>query len=223
MRGEAADRRSIVANHPAMSVPHPAMSRLPTSSRAEPAGGAGALVAIHIAAASGAPMSSIGEVQATAGVGLEGDRYAQQVASRGKSGGQVTLIESEALEAACRQAGVDFGSLDSRRNLVTRGVRLNELVGREFRIGSVTLRGLQLCQPCAHLVSGAGRPPMLRALVDRAGIRAAVLSSGLMRVGDRIETGEIPLPELGVEKGTLAPGSGNQPAEPRRALARTRG
>ena len=98
----------------------------------------------------------------------------------------MTLIESEALDAASREAGLGFLPEDSRRNIITRGVRLNDLVGQEFQVGSVKLRGVELCEPCAHLAQLAGKP-ILRSLVHRGGLRADILSDGVIHVGDRIE------------------------------------
>lgn len=148
----------------------------------------GTVVAIHIAGAAEAPMVALQEVHAVAGKGLEGDRYfgAQGTYSDiPEPGRQVTLIEMEAIEAASRDAGMEFLSSDSRRNIATRNVRLNDLVGREFKVGEATLRGVELCEPCAHMVALSGKR-VLRKLVHRGGLRADILVGGTIRLGDTI-------------------------------------
>jgi MOSC domain-containing protein YiiM len=148
----------------------------------------GAVISIHIASTGAAPMRSVEEVQVVQGKGLEGDRYANKLGTYSNdpgSGRDVTLIESEAVEALKRDYRVEIDAGQSRRNIVTRGVALNHLVGREFQIGEATLRGTRLCEPCSHMekltVKGA-----LRGLIHRGGLRAEVVKSGTMRVGDPI-------------------------------------
>jgi MOSC domain-containing protein YiiM len=126
-------------------------------------------------------MSAVAEVRAIAGSGLEGDRYAAKM----KPGTQITLTETEALEAAARDYGIEIAHDDTRRNLLTRGVALNHLVGREFRVGAVRLRGMRLCEPCSHLEGLTGKE-MIKALRHRGGLRAEILESGVIRVGDVI-------------------------------------
>jgi MOSC domain-containing protein YiiM len=148
----------------------------------------GEVVSIHIAACGGAPMQPVGELRALAGRGLEGDRYAAKLGTFSKdpgSGRDVTLIESEAIEALQRDYHVELRAVESRRNIVTQGISLNHLVGKEFRVGEVVLRGARLCEPCAHLekmtVKGA-----LRGLIHRGGLRAEIVKGGTIRVGDSI-------------------------------------
>jgi MOSC domain-containing protein YiiM len=95
------------------------------------------------------------------------------------------MIEEEALEAAARDYEVEIAADESRRNVLTCGVALNHLVGREFQIGDVRLRGLKLCEPCTHLQQLTGKP-MIKALLHRGGLRAEILSGGVIKVGDRI-------------------------------------
>jgi MOSC domain-containing protein YiiM len=97
----------------------------------------------------------------------------------------VTLIESEALEALKRDYGVDIDRAQARRNIVTRAVALNHLVGREFTVGEARLYGTRLCDPCAHLESLSARGAR-RGLVHRGGLRAEVVSGGMIRVGDPV-------------------------------------
>ena len=147
----------------------------------------GTVCSIHLAARPGEPTFAVDEVRAIPGQGLVGDRnYNEAGAPPGK---QITLVEREALEALSRDYGVRFQPGDSRRNLETNGVPLNHLVGREFRVGEVRLRGIKLCEPCQHLAS-LTHDRALPSLVHRGGLRAEILSAGLIRVGDAVE--EIP-------------------------------
>ncbi len=133
-------------------------------------------------------MQSMAAVKAQAGQGLEGDRYANRsgtFSGQPGSGREVTLIEIEAIEALKRDYQVELEAKVTRRNLVTRGVALNHLVNREFKIGEVTLRGRRLCEPCSHLEKMT-RGGVLRGLVHRGGLRADIIAGGTLRVGDRI-------------------------------------
>jgi MOSC domain-containing protein YiiM len=149
----------------------------------------GTLVAIHITPEATAPLQSVTEARLVAGKGLEGDRY---FSGRGTwsthpgSGREVTLIESEAIEALERESNLALAPAEARRNLVTRGVPLNHLVGHEFRVGEVRLRGIRLCEPCKHL-EGLTKPGIREALMHRAGLRTEIVHEGVLRVGDPIE------------------------------------
>jgi hypothetical protein len=116
------------------------------------------------------------------GEAIAGDRYANGTGSfyeAGKDGQDVTLIEAEALEAT------GLSAEDSGRNVVTRGIALNDLVGRRFRVGAAELQGNRLCEPCATLRDRTG---VFRELVGRGGLRADVLVAGEFAPGDDIET-----------------------------------
>ena len=149
----------------------------------------GRLEAIFIASSGEAPMRAFHEIAAIEGVGLDGDRYATRSGSfsaRPKPGRQLTLIEAEAIEALEFELGLVLTPGETRRNLVTRGVALNHLVGREFTVGGVRLRGHELCEPCADLARMTGKPQILAGLVHRGGLRAEILEGGPIRVGDLI-------------------------------------
>jgi MOSC domain-containing protein YiiM len=147
----------------------------------------GVVEAIHIAPAAGAPMEPVDRVRAIAGVGLAGDRYAIGTGhyKDAKVDRQVTLIEAEEIEALAERAGVVLGGGQTRRNLTTRGIRLNELVGRRFRIGAVECEGTRLCEPCQYLTDLL-RKPVLDPLVNRAGLRARILGDGEIALGDEV-------------------------------------
>lgn len=147
----------------------------------------GTVESVHIACAAKAATQAVDQAQAIPGVGLEGDRYALQQGTFFKPlpDYELTLIESEAIEAFGRDYGVDLPAGDARRNVVTRGVPLNHLVGCEFTIGEVRVKGIRLCEPCGHLEAVTGRP-VTKGLRHRGGLRAQILSAGPIRVGDTI-------------------------------------
>ncbi len=151
----------------------------------------GTVVSIQLAAGASAPMVIAKDIRAVAGKGLEEDRYFKQIGSFSHNPGpdrEVTLIEVEAIEAMKREYGVEIKPEDSRRNIATRGVPLNHLVGRDFRVGEVTLRGIRLCEPCAHMAEMT-HEEVLRGLVHRGGLRAQIIKSDMIRVGDTVEEG----------------------------------
>jgi MOSC domain-containing protein YiiM len=131
------------------------------------------------------------QVRAVAGHGLEGDRYFDGGGTFSKPDGpgrQATFIEAEAVEAAERDERIVIRPEQVRRNIVTRGVALNHLVGREFAVGDIRFRGIKLCEPCAHMEELSGVPGARKALVHRGGLRAEILDDGVIRVGDDIRT-----------------------------------
>jgi MOSC domain-containing protein YiiM len=149
----------------------------------------GSLEAIHLADREGGPMRAVQRVEAIAGVGLAGDRYAIPVAEQDPTDDEVrevTLVEAEQLDWLADEHGIRLEPGATRRNLTTRGVRLNDLVGRTFRVGAVRIQGVELCEPCAHMQELVGQP-VLRPLVHRAGLRARLLDDGELHVGDPIE------------------------------------
>jgi MOSC domain-containing protein YiiM len=148
----------------------------------------GCLEAIYIGDRKGEALERVSQADAVAGSGLRGDRYSRQQGTFSKPGSpdrEVTLIESEALEALASDCGITLQPGQARRNLVTRDVPLNHLVGKEFRIGEVVLRGLRLCEPCGHLekLTLAG---VKDGLYHRGGLRAQILQGGTLRTGDQI-------------------------------------
>ena len=142
------------------------------------------LVSIHTSSKPGEPMRSVDSINAIAGRGLEGDRYFD---AKKKPGQQITLIEREAVVALGRDYGVELAPGDARRNLVIEGVALNHLVGREFSIGEVRLRGVRLCEPCTHLQKLTGAK-VLPGLVHRGGLRAEIVTGGELKTGQEVKT-----------------------------------
>jgi MOSC domain-containing protein YiiM len=139
-------------------------------------------------------MRSVAEIRAIPGRGLESDRYFSKTGTDSDKEGadrQITLIEAEALEALHRDYRIVLEPNESRRNVATRGVALNHLVGRRFRVGDVALRGLRLCEPCSYMERLSGKP-VRAGLVHRGGLRAEILTEGTIRVGDEIRGAEEP-------------------------------
>lgn len=152
----------------------------------------GSVVSIHVAATEGGALTPLQAVHAVPGYGLEGDRYY----TFAKAGGirpdqEITLVAEESVEEFNKEYGTAIKPEESRRNIVTRGVPLNELVGRDFQVGEVTVRGHRLCEPCTDLVKYTGREEILPGLVHRAGMRAQVLTEGVIRVGDAVRVGDV--------------------------------
>ena len=153
----------------------------------------GSVVSIHITRTAGSPMESIQSVNAVAGRGLEGDRYFtgegtfsdKDAASPDAPSREATLVESESVDALNLQLGTNFSAGEMRRNIVTRGVALNHLVGREFQVGGVRLRDIRLCEPCDHLEK-LTRKALKSVMLHRCGLRAQIVGSGVLYPGDAI-------------------------------------
>lgn len=143
----------------------------------------GELVGIYVTPDAGAPVRSMDAIDAVAGRGLVGDR--NEGDNRDDPARQLTLIEAEAVEEVAAGEGIAVTAADMRRNLVVRGVSLNDLVGREFQVGPVRVRGLELCEPCRHLEEVTGLP-VIKPFVHRAGLNAEILTSGRLAVGDAV-------------------------------------
>jgi MOSC domain-containing protein YiiM len=135
-------------------------------------------------------MQAVSEVEAVVGAGLAGDRYLAGsgfYSPRPTAPGarEVTLLEAEVLDWLAAEHHISLSSAEHRRNLTTRGVRLDDLLGRRFRVGEVLLEGVKDCPPCEHLVELVNKP-VLQPLVSRGGLRARVLVGGTIRLGDAI-------------------------------------
>src|SRR4051795_6438010 len=141
----------------------------------------GEVAAIAIAGVRGELPEPVERVRVTAGHGLDGDYHA------GVEGNvALTLIAEEALEDLLADTGLDVSHADTRRNVLTRGVDLNVLVGKRFRVGDVECEGVELCEPCRRLARLVDELGVLRGLVHRGGLRADVLADGEIAVGDAV-------------------------------------
>ncbi|MDG2502650.1 MAG: hypothetical protein P8M77_09700 [Porticoccaceae bacterium] len=152
----------------------------------------GQITGIYIAPKKGANMSGHQQVSVRAGKGIEGDRFFSNTGKnrsnyKGQPDWEITLIESEVITAFNQDTGNKFHDSDFRRNLVTEGIRLNDLVGKTFQIKGVTFYGVQLCEPCAGLQKRLA-VKILPALVGKGGLRAQIRGNGLVAVGDSISS-----------------------------------
>ena len=148
----------------------------------------GRLVGIYTASEARKPMDALDAVRAIAGVGLEGDRYATKTgefSDQEGAGREVTLIAREAIVAANEHVTIDES--EARRNLVTEGVDLDALIGKQFTIGDVVLVGVRDCPPCSYLQK-LTRPGVMLARRGAGGLRADIVRAGTHRVGDSIKT-----------------------------------
>jgi MOSC domain-containing protein YiiM len=144
----------------------------------------GHVEAIFVASERGELPAPVERVRAYAGRGLQGNRYfwADGDAPPGRG---VTLIAAEAMDAVALEGNVSIEPAATRRNVLTRGIDVNELVGKRFRIGDVECEGVELCEPCAHLESMT-QPGLIKALVHRGGLNADILSDGEISIGDPV-------------------------------------
>jgi len=148
----------------------------------------GLVVALYIAPAADEPMQTIDKAHLVPGRGIEGDRYYHRTGTHSDDDDtcyDVTLIESEVIEAVKQHHELDIDASTPRRNIVTRGFSVNHLVNHVFRIGDVTLRGVALRGPCPHLMEMTSHKLGV-ALMHRGGLGAEILSDGVIHVGDRI-------------------------------------
>jgi MOSC domain-containing protein YiiM len=152
-------------------------------------GQSGTVEGIYIAPSATVLPHAVAEANVVPGKGIEGDRYFAGDGTfyqEGKTGQDLTLIETEALEALEDEEGIELSPAEARRNVLTRGISLNDLIGRRFRVGDVECVGSRLCEPCDHL-ERVTRPGVLKGLVHRGGLRTDVVVGGRIAVGDPVE------------------------------------
>ena len=152
----------------------------------------GEIVEIHIAPTAGASMQSIPTAELEADKGIIGDRYyvhsgtfSEKLVAKGDADWHVTLIAMEEIDTFNKANEHKFSYGDFRRNIITRGIGLNALVGTQFKAGEVLLEGVRLCEPCAHLASLLSKD-ILPALVGRGGLRARIIEGGKISTGDNV-------------------------------------
>ena len=148
----------------------------------------GVVQEIYIASAGGVAMQKVDLVEAVAGCGLQGDRYMSRTGYwSGSDECQVTLIEGETLDKIAAETNLRVGNGEHRRNIITRGVRLHELRGKQFAVGDAVLEYDRPRPPCAYIQS-ITQPGMTRALLGpNGGICVRVVKSGVIRPSDKIE------------------------------------
>lgn len=151
---------------------------------------AGTVEAIYLASSAGKPMQPLAEAEAIAGQGLAGDRYSSGTGyysgrPQPDGGRQITFIEIEELERLQEGTGILLDPAETRRNVLTRAIPVNDLIGERFRVGEVLCEGIRICEPCTYLEKLTGKRVM-RPLVHRGGLRARIISGGTFKVGDEI-------------------------------------
>lgn len=149
----------------------------------------GTVEQINLAERTSGPTFAVETVEAMAGRGLKGDRIVTERSPNGEPvepKKQITLIEAEAFDALRRDYDLEFSAGESRRNICTRGVPLNHLVDRAFSVGAARLKGIELCEPCGIIEKLSGKKGVTKALIHRGGLRAEIVESGTIRVGDSI-------------------------------------
>ena len=148
----------------------------------------GRIVSLHRTPRAFLPMGTFDTLNLIAGYGIEGDRYATEsgfYSHKPEIGRQVTFFEVETLEALERDHGITLRADEHRRNITTRGVPLNHLVGRRFRIGEAVVEATRLSVPCRHIEEITGQQ-IFNPLINRSGLNAKILSGAIVRVGDPI-------------------------------------
>ena len=147
---------------------------------------AGRVAGLYLGPETAQPMSSVDSLRAVAGSGIEGDRYFEEVPSaKHDPTHEITLIELEAIEGARSEYDIEFEPEDTRRNIVTHGIRLDDLLGTTFTVGEVQIEALEKNPPCARLVRITEKK-LLKPLIHRGGVRGRIVSTGTIKVGDPI-------------------------------------
>lgn len=152
----------------------------------------GSVIEIFIAKTRGEQTFFVDQIHVIPGMGIEGDRYFKDPSNstdKRDPGFQITLIQKEVIDSLREIDGIEITPRDTRRNIITQGIALNDLVDRVFFIGNIQLRGVRLCEPCTKL-AGRTDPRVLNALTHRGGLRADILTEGVIHINDLITTGE---------------------------------
>ena len=142
------------------------------------------VVNICITSESGKKMESINSIKVIANKGIVNDRYFKE---NNDKNNQITLIESENVEYYNKVSGTNLIPTDFRRNVITKGISLNKLVGKEILIGEVRLKIHDLCEPCRYLQELLGEKNLVKKLLNRGGLRCELLTNGNINVNDPIK------------------------------------
>ena len=129
-------------------------------------------------------IEQVNNVEVVAGKGIKGDRNYHDYNEARK---QITLIESESIDYYNQKFNTNFSYLDLRRNLVTQGIRLNDLIGKKLSIGQIDIQVHDLCRPCNYLQEILGKDNIIKEFLRRGGLRCEILISGNIKVGDEIK------------------------------------
>ena len=130
------------------------------------------------------PINEVNSINVIKNQGVVGDRHFNEF---NDPYNQLSLIESENIDYYNIKYGVNIPYLDFRRNIVTKGIQLNDLVGKKILVGDVEVEGIDLCRPCRHLTGVLGQDNILKEFLRRGGLRCHVLSSSSIKIGDKIK------------------------------------
>ena len=144
----------------------------------------GEVLKLGITANNNQPINEVLSIEVLANKGIVGDRHFHDF---NDPYNQLSLIESENINEYNIKFGLDIPYIDFRRNVVTKGIKLNDLIGKKFKVGSVELEGIELCRPCRHLTEMLDQKNILKEFIRKGGLRCQILSSSMINVGDKIE------------------------------------
>ena len=130
------------------------------------------------------PIKNVNTIEVMANKGIVGDRHFHDC---NDPYNQLSLIESENIDEYNVRFGLDIPYIDFRRNVVTKGIRLNDLIGKKLKVGNVELEGIELCRPCRHLTEMLDQKNILKEFMRKGGLRCQILSSSKINVGDKIQ------------------------------------
>jgi len=130
------------------------------------------------------PIKEVNSIEVLVNKGILGDRHFHDY---NDPYNQISLIESENIDEYNIKFGLDIPYIDFRRNVVTKGIKLNDLIGKKLRVGNVELEGIELCRPCRHLTEMLDQKNILKEFIRKGGLRCQILSSSNISIGDKIE------------------------------------
>ena len=139
---------------------------------------------LGISANNNQTISEVNSIKVLANQGIVGDRHFNEF---NDPYNQITLIESENIDNYNVKYGLNIPYKDFRRNIITKGIKLNDLVGKRFQIGKVELEGIDLCRPCKHLSEILDQDNIIKEFLRRGGLRCQILSSSSIEVGNKIK------------------------------------
>ena len=139
---------------------------------------------LGITAKNNLPIKNVNTIEVMANKGIVGDRHFHD---SNDAYNQLSLIESENIDEYNVRFGLDIPYIDFRRNVVTKGIRLNDLIGKKLKVGNVELEGIELCRPCRHLTEMLDQKNILKEFMRKGGLRCQILSSSKINVGDKIQ------------------------------------
>ena len=130
-------------------------------------------------------IQEVDKIEILSGKGIIGDRHFQE---DNEAKNQITLIESENIDYFNNKFNIQILYTDFRRNIITKGIKLNELINKQLMIGETKIMGKKLCRPCKHLQEMLDHKEIIKEFIQKGGLRCEILVSGIIKVGDEIKT-----------------------------------